>query len=88
MGKAVGINEMEIISTSIYPNPATDKINIQLNDLTNVNAELIDITGKVVLTTLLNNNAEINVNEIARGIYTLRLMHEKNVQTVQVVLTK
>ena len=88
MGNAVGINEMEIISTSIYPNPATDKITIQLNDLTNVNAELIDITGKVLMTTLLNNNAEINVGEIARGIYTLRLMHEKNVQTIQVVLTK
>lgn len=87
-GSAVGINEMQMISTSVYPNPATDKINIQLNDLTNVKAELIDITGKVVMTTILNNNSEINVSEIARGIYSLRLMHEKNVQTVQVVLTK
>lgn len=87
-GSAVGIEENEIISTSIYPNPTTDKINIQLNDLTNVNAELIDITGKVVMTQILNNNSEINVGEISRGIYTLRLTHEKNVQTVQVVLTK
>lgn len=87
-GSAVGIEENEKISTSVYPNPATDKINIQLNNLTNVKAELIDITGKVVLTTVLNNNSEINVGEISRGIYTLRLIHEDNVQTVQVVLTK
>jgi len=88
MGNAVGIDENEIISTAVYPNPATDKITVQLNDLTNVNAELIDITGKVVMTQILNNNSEINVGEISRGIYTLRLTHEKNVQTVQVVLTK
>jgi hypothetical protein len=87
-GSAVGIEENEIISTSVYPNPAADKINIQLGDLTNVNAELIDITGKVVLSKILNNNSEINVNEISRGVYSLRLTHEKNVQTVQVVLTK
>lgn len=87
-GSAVGIEENVMISTSVYPNPATDKINIQLNDFTNVKAELIDITGKVVMTQTLNNNSEINVGDISRGIYTLRLVHEKNVQTIQVVLTK
>lgn len=87
-GQPLGIEEESILATSVYPNPATDRLMIQLNDLNNVNAELIDVTGKVVLTSVLNNNAELNVADIARGIYTLRLSHESSVQTLQVVLTK
>lgn len=89
LGSAVGIEENETIAANIYPNPANELINIVLNEnIQTATAELIDITGKVVLTKNINSNANIAVEDLARGIYTLRLYTENNVQTTQVVLTK
>lgn len=89
LGSAVGIEENEAIAANIYPNPANELINIVLNEnIQNATVELIDITGKVVLTKTINSNTNIAVEDLARGIYTLRLFTENNVQTTQVVLTK
>jgi hypothetical protein len=89
LGSAVGIEEQSLIASNIYPNPATDLIRIDLNENINqASVEIIDITGKVVLTQSIVSSTTINVNNLARGIYTLRLYSENNVQTTQVVLTK
>jgi hypothetical protein len=65
---------------SIYPNPATDKINLNI-ELTNtskeVNVEITDMTGKVVYTTtlknVLNNKYSINTSSFANGMYIVKV---------------
>ena len=83
------IFETTNITHSIYPNPAGHQINVQLNVSTNANAELFDVTGKVVYSGVLNSNINtISTEVFANGIYTLRLQDEKNVQSVQIVIAK
>ncbi len=88
LGSAVGIEEQTMIASTVFPNPANDILNIVLNENINqATAEIIDITGKVVLTQTISANSSIAVDNLARGVYSLRLHTENNVQTTQIVLT-
>lgn len=88
-GSAVGMKEENKMDVSVFPNPATNNINIQLNGTSNVNAQLTDVTGKVVYTGVINGSVNtINAESFANGIYTLRLQNENNVQSVQIVIAK
>ena len=63
---------------SIYPNPAKEIINI-LNDnnLTISSVEIIDLTGRVVLSTEKTDN--INIAELPEGQYFVRINGETSI---------
>ncbi|MEO1261668.1 MAG: T9SS type A sorting domain-containing protein [Bacteroidota bacterium] len=66
---------------NVFPNPATDNLNIELlenNYLNNLELKIIDATGKVFLSKELNNNlAKINISDIPKGIYFVVVNGEK-----------
>lgn len=73
-------NNTEAVSgVTVFPNPATDKVNIDFNlkNASDVAVEVTDITGKVVETLSLTNasvganTAELNVSNYATGIYSV-----------------
>jgi len=66
---------------SIYPNPATDFINIQLqNEQVNTVVKLVDLTGKVVKKEVYSNTSTIkfDVAQMNRGIYILQVESSLN----------
>ena len=88
-GSAVGMNEENKMGVSVFPNPSSNTINVQLNGSANVNAVLTDVTGKVVYSGILNTTiTTLSTESFANGMYTLRLQDEKNVQSVQIVIAK
>jgi hypothetical protein len=86
------VNEHQINKqTALYPNPATNQINIAFSEPTQLNkAVLFDVSGKIVLEQTFENNFEsvyaINVSGLASGVYTLRLEGASVVITRQVVV--
>jgi len=66
---------------SLFPNPATDKFTVNLNEalLNNVtNVELYDALGKLVLSTPISSTqTEVNVSGIAKGIYVCKISNNK-----------
>ncbi len=65
---------------SIYPNPATDKINLVINGTQNETAqiEIIDMQGKILSSTNKNitegaSTQSINVSSLAKGNYFVRM---------------
>jgi Secretion system C-terminal sorting domain len=61
-------------SFKIYPNPATDVLNIETdNELKS--AEIYSLLGQKVLTS---NSKQINVSSLAKGIYMVRIENENN----------
>lgn len=68
----IGINNLTANGISVYPNPATGFIQVQLTG-SNATAtfELTDLTGRAVLTELLNSNTTttIPVAGISKGMY-------------------
>jgi len=72
----VGINELTQNAISIYPNPTTNKINVDLgHHVDALNYSLISITGKVIRENEVTNvdAIYIDMGAEAKGIYFLRL---------------
>ena len=78
-----GINEINVNSLKVYPNPAKDKVSIEM--LSNENQialiTLIDITGKTILsnTSMLNygiNNVTLDLSTVTNGNYQILISTE------------
>jgi hypothetical protein len=67
----ISINSIENdLRFSAYPNPASNTLIVQSN--INTTVELEDITGKKVISQVINKNGQINVSALSSGIYLLR----------------
>ncbi|MCE9540888.1 MAG: T9SS type A sorting domain-containing protein, partial [Bacteroidetes bacterium] len=77
----VGIEEKNIYSDKVqlFPNPATDVININAEIDEADNIQLIDVSGKVMGNYKIQNyNANINTALFAEGIYFYEIRDRKN----------
>jgi len=77
-GKYVGINKDNIVSDfNVYPNPAHDKITINLQDiqdLAGLNLQIYNIHGQLLLQQPLNkNNTQIDISQFQQGVYIAKL---------------
>lgn len=68
----VGINENTGATVTVFPNPATDVLNI--TNAAGSEFVLFNITGKTVMTGSINNDSKsINVSALNSGVYVLQL---------------
>ncbi len=68
-GDFASINENSLEVLSAYPNPATDVLNIKLNNNAS-QVSIISLDGKVVYTESVNTNIlALNVADLTAGIY-------------------
>ncbi|HOK21696.1 MAG TPA: T9SS type A sorting domain-containing protein, partial [Bacteroidales bacterium] len=71
------IEEISHQVINIFPNPTSDRVNIELNDDMNLKGlSLFDITGRIIPTNIFlnsQNNFYIDVSNLADGIYYLQL---------------
>jgi PKD repeat protein len=71
-----------------FPNPANEQINILRSGSAKATLELSDVTGKVVLSTLLVNKVNtINTAQLEAGTYMATIRQNGTVKTVKVVVT-
>lgn len=83
---AIGVHELDLISNNlkIYPQPATNEVNIQLNlqmDESFNTYQLYNNLGQLIREEELsfkNYTATINVSELSEGVYSIKLMNTKN----------
>ena len=71
--QSVGLDEFEFTSISVYPNPATDVLNINISSV-NYFVEVINVIGEVVLISEnKSGTVTLSINELNQGLYTLRV---------------
>lgn len=68
----------------IYPNPATTTLFIKNADK-NAVAELYNLTGDKLITQKLNTTQSINISQLAKGIYLVRVTTDKEVFTEKII---
>ncbi len=62
---------------TFFPNPVLDELNFNYSFSENTHFEILDRQGKIVKTGMLSaSEQKINVNELAKGLYVLRLLEE------------
>lgn len=81
----LGVQEPQLsnVQFSIYPNPASNVINIK-TDLEFTKVELYDILGKRVLETGATN--QLNISSFKSGVYFVKLHSTKGTLTKKVVI--
>lgn len=82
---STGINNPDIAKHfSIYPNPATNFLNIK-GDIDIINLNLVNTSGKIVLESMVNDNEySVNISEVPAGLYMLRLTTKVGVVTSKI----
>ncbi len=77
----IGIEENENVRFEVYPNPAKEKLTIELaENWQNTAIKIFDVTGREVLTYLFRTKqASIDVSGFAAGVYTAVLLQNEGV---------
>ena len=73
----LSINDYNIIQLDVYPNPASEIVNIKLNILNEVaDLEIYNMLGKVVMKKSYDfnsGNLPLNISELSSGVYILKV---------------
>lgn len=81
----VSINDVNGIRFNVYPNPATSTLNVAGDNIQRV--ELYNALGQRVMSQQVNGNAAgINVNNLSKGAYILKVYSNGAVSTQNVVV--
>jgi hypothetical protein len=83
----VGINESKESKFSLYPNPATDKITVELSGMTQGgNLTIVDIEGQEFITRQITEpKTQIDISNLPSGVYFVQLTKDKTVEVEKVV---
>ena len=87
----VGISELEQQTMwNVYPNPATDKFTIQLDELkAQGKIEIFDLTGKLIYSQNINTKSiEINTKDFDAGIYFIKINQKELITTKKIIIEK
>jgi hypothetical protein len=72
---------------AVYPNPATNAVTVEASQASDAaQVQLMDISGRVLQTVQLNGGkADINMAELANGMYLIKLVDSGNNQLIKVM---
>lgn len=74
--QTVGLNDIHSNITKIYPNPATNQLNVE-TAITEGQLEIVDITGRILDQYLVkSNHSTLNISTLPNGFYQLILHSE------------
>jgi len=74
----IGISENAAQTFGLYPNPATEVLNVKANDVKNI--EIVNMLGQAVITT---NVQTINVSDLTNGVYFVRVNYNNGTVSTQ-----
>jgi PKD repeat protein len=77
LSNSLGLEQNHLDAVSIYPNPASDEVKVDLSGIDggNITLELTDMTGKVIQVQnhLTGGMAAFNLSAVAKGSYHIRI---------------
>jgi hypothetical protein len=83
------LNTKEILpsnAASVYPNPATNEVTVSVDTRYTVKAiNVIDITGRVVLTANASNTATLDLNGLQSGYYFVNVSTDQGMVSTKLI---
>ena len=75
------VNEIETASLSVYPNPATDRLYVNAENLLSV--EIFDMAGRSALTA---TESVVDLRDLAAGVYFVTVRSEVATKTTKLIV--
>jgi hypothetical protein len=85
----VGVAEGDLLGTTMFPNPATDNLNVVLPASVkgNINMDVYSSTGQRVMSSRLTaGTARVDVGGLASGVYSFRIKTDNGHYTQRIVV--
>jgi len=85
----VGISEIGTGQIMVYPNPATENVNVK-SDFTVTSIEVMNYTGQTVYrnTTVNSKMTQFNVSNLQAGIYFVKVSTDEGTRTLKITVTR
>lgn len=86
-----GIKELENIGFSIFPNPASEIINLNINNANNTDQTLniYNVTGALVKSEMLNqSNRQINIEDLSNGVYIVEIKSKEFIENQRLIIQR
>ncbi|HLV45957.1 MAG TPA: T9SS type A sorting domain-containing protein [Flavobacterium sp.] len=84
LGQPTSVKDNSIEGLSIYPNPATDMVNVVSNSLSNKDIVITDLLGKTVLKA--NVSQSVNVSALNAGVYMMQIKQDGKTATRKLIV--
>lgn len=86
----LGIAEGDVVEFSLYPNPSNGVVTIEAGSVMIQSIHVFDHLGQLVkeINEVNTNKQEVNLSNMASGVYTIRMATEKGIQSIPVVIEK
>ncbi len=89
----LGTNELDKIELKLFPNPAQNLVNIELENVINddLQISIFDVQGRLVQQNNLNgtgNLIELNTTRLLNGIYFVQLLSDSAIATKKFTIQK
>lgn len=88
LGLVTSTGKIDPSKIKVYPNPASNKVTIEGNNIDKV--EILSIDGKIIQTEKFNSSAILNVdiNTLSAGYYLIKLTNNSNESNTQKLVIK
>lgn len=81
---SLSLEENELNTIGLYPNPANDILYLEKEQKGTL--QFFSTQGRIVYETILNNDSEINVSHLPRGLYLVKLIGDTSVSQQKLIL--
>ncbi|MBL7913008.1 MAG: T9SS type A sorting domain-containing protein [Bacteroidia bacterium] len=82
----INANTASVNGVLVYPNPNTGIFTIELNNGSVKNIEVMDLTGRVILSSSsVNDKVDFNISTLANGVYYVRIQSNNTVEVLKIV---
>ncbi len=83
----ISVKEFSKLEGRIYPNPAQDRVTIEIGNMYQGTVELVNLHGAIIMSTeFTNNQAELYVGNLARGTYLVRVKGTQSTGVAKLIL--
>ena len=80
------MNELETVTVNVYPNPASDVLNIESSSRIS-EIQVINLVGQTVkIQAADSRNIRMNVSDLKAGVYNLKLKVENGYVNQKIVV--
>ncbi len=79
----ISVNDLNTFKASIYPNPTNDLLTVEANG--KYTLKIVDITGKIIYTTEMNNSMNIDMTGYNAGIYFISLTNDNKTENYKIL---
>ncbi|MBS1652801.1 MAG: T9SS type A sorting domain-containing protein [Bacteroidetes bacterium] len=71
---------------NLFPNPSNGKFVVEMSNANNASVQVLDLTGRILLNTTMNNNAlEIDLSNYSNGVYYIRINSNNQLHVLKAI---